>query len=86
METDSVYRSVRAWIFGRGEIPPTAEEFLVTAPGFVKDKQQDRFEAIWTAHTGWRAPRASRHLTPIREWLHSVARYSHPRPDRRRTR
>ncbi|MEV6796520.1 hypothetical protein AB0M87_32070 [Streptomyces sp. NPDC051320] len=55
VESDSLYGAVRDWVFGRGESLPTAEEFFVTAPGFVKDKQQDRFEAAWTAHTGLRA-------------------------------
>lgn len=50
VETDP-YGSVRGWLRTRGEGFPAVEEFTVTAPAYVRDKQQDRFETEWARHT-----------------------------------
>ncbi|MFI0772613.1 hypothetical protein ACH4TQ_48320 [Streptomyces sp. NPDC021218] len=56
VEIDPAYGSVRAWLKKRGQGFPTVEHFLVAAPFFVKDKQQERFEREWAAHRGLGRP------------------------------
>ncbi|HLL32382.1 MAG TPA: hypothetical protein VK545_00505 [Streptomyces sp.] len=43
---------VRVWLRRRGEGFPAVEELVVTAPAYVRDKQQKRFEDVWAAHAG----------------------------------
>ncbi|MFI1530923.1 hypothetical protein [Streptomyces griseus] len=57
VEHDGVYGSVRAWRRERGAVLPMTEDFIVSAPGFVADKQKKSFEEKWAEATG--APPAS---------------------------
>ncbi|MER0477015.1 hypothetical protein ABR737_01350 [Streptomyces sp. Edi2] len=52
LEVEEQFGSVRAWKRERGKTLPVTEEFLVTAPAYVVDKQKDVFEAKWAWHTG----------------------------------
>lgn len=56
LEVDPVYGSARAWVRERGPVLPTGEEFEVSTPAVVQDKEQDRFAAEWAAHLLIRQP------------------------------
>ncbi|WP_031510889.1 hypothetical protein [Streptomyces megasporus] len=52
VQTDPAHGMVRTWLRHRRDVLPTVEELLVTAPAYVRDKQQKRFEKEWAAHVG----------------------------------
>ncbi|MFE2640181.1 hypothetical protein ACFXKF_36455 [Streptomyces scopuliridis] len=51
VEHESVYGSVRTWRRERGNVLPMTEDFIVTAPAFVVDKQKKVFEEKWAEYT-----------------------------------
>ncbi|MFK0047986.1 hypothetical protein ACIQU4_28635 [Streptomyces sp. NPDC090741] len=51
LEYEEQFGSVRAWKRERGQALPVTEEFLVSAPAFVADKEKDVFAKKWARYT-----------------------------------
>ncbi|GLF98277.1 hypothetical protein SYYSPA8_28290 [Streptomyces yaizuensis] len=52
LEREEQFGSVRAWKLERGQDLPVTEEFLVSAPAFVADKEKADFTEKWERYTG----------------------------------
>ncbi|MGW2232281.1 hypothetical protein [Streptomyces formicae] len=50
VEIDPLYGRARTWVRPRAQGWPMAEEFFVTAPAHVINKQDPNFEQEWQAH------------------------------------